>query len=140
MTNPETQIFVISLPYYNIKGKKMNKKLTSVIAAAFISLSGFVYAGNTTCCEDYKPQKAKVYFTRDISPKGILKIYNAINSEITGKVAIKVHTGEPHGQRGEIRGGGQRAGAGGLEAGRQGLRLRPGSGRDHPSGGAPPDR
>lgn len=75
----------------------MNRKLTTIIAAAFLGLSGFVYAGDTSCCEECKPQKAKVYFTRDISPKGILKIYNAINSEMTGKIAIKCHTGEPHG-------------------------------------------
>lgn len=38
-----------------------------------------------------------VYFTRDISPEGLIKIYNKVNQGITGKVAIKLHTGEPNG-------------------------------------------
>ena len=40
---------------------------------------------------------SKVYFTKDISPEGLLKIYACVNENITGKVAIKFHTGEPHG-------------------------------------------
>ncbi len=38
-----------------------------------------------------------VYFTRDISAKGLIKIYQKVNQDIQGKVAIKLHTGEPHG-------------------------------------------
>ena len=35
-----------------------------------------------------------VYFTRDLSEEGLRKIYERVNSNITGKVAIKLHTGE----------------------------------------------
>ena len=38
-----------------------------------------------------------VYFTRDLSPEGLRKIYARIKQHITGKVAIKLHTGEPKG-------------------------------------------
>lgn len=38
-----------------------------------------------------------VYFTRDLSANGLRKIYSRVNQNITGKVAIKLHTGEPHG-------------------------------------------
>ena len=38
-----------------------------------------------------------VYFTRDLSSEGLLKLFAKINTNITGKVAIKLHTGEPHG-------------------------------------------
>lgn len=38
-----------------------------------------------------------VYFTRDLSAKGLQKIYDHVNKEMTGKVAIKLHTGEKHG-------------------------------------------
>jgi len=38
-----------------------------------------------------------VYFTRDLSPEGIAKIYERVNGNITGKVAIKCHTGEKNG-------------------------------------------
>lgn len=40
---------------------------------------------------------AKVYFTRDISPVGLLKVYSHVKENIQGKVAIKWHSGEPHG-------------------------------------------
>ena len=42
-------------------------------------------------------QPAVVYFTKDISPEGLVKIYDKISQNVQGKVAIKVHTGEPHG-------------------------------------------
>lgn len=38
-----------------------------------------------------------VYFTRDLSPAGLMKVYERVNSTISGKVAIKLHTGEPNG-------------------------------------------
>ena len=38
-----------------------------------------------------------VYFTRDISPEGIMKAYEKVSANMTGKVAVKLHTGEPHG-------------------------------------------
>lgn len=38
-----------------------------------------------------------VYFTRDLSAEGLRKIYAKVNANITGKVAIKLHTGEKHG-------------------------------------------
>ena len=41
--------------------------------------------------------KSIVYFTRDLSPEGIMKVYEKINAQITGKVGVKLHTGEPHG-------------------------------------------
>ncbi len=38
-----------------------------------------------------------VFFTTDISVKGLTEIYSRINQGMTGKVGIKLHTGEPHG-------------------------------------------
>ncbi len=38
-----------------------------------------------------------VYFTRDLSPEGFKKIYDRVSEGITGKVAIKLHTGEAEG-------------------------------------------
>lgn len=38
-----------------------------------------------------------VYFTRDLSAKGLLKVYNRIQEHLNGKVAVKLHTGEQHG-------------------------------------------
>ena len=41
--------------------------------------------------------KAKVFFTRDLSAEGLLNIYAKVNEGMTGKVALKLHTGEPNG-------------------------------------------
>lgn len=41
--------------------------------------------------------QARVFFTPDISAPGLLKAYAAIAASVSGKVAIKVHTGEPNG-------------------------------------------
>src|ERR1019366_2344265 len=41
--------------------------------------------------------KSQVFFTRDISVNGLLNIYSKINGGMTGKIGIKMHTGEPHG-------------------------------------------
>ena len=41
--------------------------------------------------------KSVVYFTRDLSAEGLKKLYERVNENIDGKVAIKLHTGEQHG-------------------------------------------
>ena len=38
-----------------------------------------------------------VYITSDISPKGLMAVYEALGREATGKVAVKLSTGEPGG-------------------------------------------
>ena len=38
-----------------------------------------------------------VYFTRDLSAEGLLKIYDKVSSVLQGKIAVKLHTGEPNG-------------------------------------------
>lgn len=38
--------------------------------------------------------KAIVYFTKDISAKGLVKIYEKLNSDLEGNVAVKISTGE----------------------------------------------
>jgi uncharacterized Fe-S center protein len=42
-------------------------------------------------------EKAKVYFTKDISSEGLIKIFNTLNRELKGKVAVKISSGEPGG-------------------------------------------
>ena len=43
-------------------------------------------------------QKADVYFTKEISPSAIVKLYQRLNSEVTGNIGLKVHTGEKGGK------------------------------------------
>lgn len=47
----------------------------------------------TTYNTDY-PMAAKVYFTRDISPAGLMRVYEALNARPQGKVAVKLSSGE----------------------------------------------
>ena len=42
-------------------------------------------------------EKSIVYFTRDLSEEGLIKIYNKVKERLSGKVAVKLHTGEPNG-------------------------------------------
>ena len=38
--------------------------------------------------------KEKVYFSRTITPEKVLELYNKLGKELTGKVAVKLHSGE----------------------------------------------
>ena len=61
------------------------KKL-SVIAALAVAFA----------CARAEAAVPKVYFTKDISPEGIMKVYNALEKKADGKnVAVKISTGEP---------------------------------------------
>lgn len=61
------------------------KKL-SVIAALAVAFA----------CARAEAAVPKVYFTKDISPEGIMKVYNALEKKAKGEnVAVKISTGEP---------------------------------------------
>ena len=38
---------------------------------------------------------AKVYFTRQLTPEALLRLYAALGVKLEGKVAVKLHSGEP---------------------------------------------
>ena len=42
-------------------------------------------------------ESSVVFFTRDLSPEGLKKIYDRVGSVLEGKVAVKLHTGEAEG-------------------------------------------
>ena len=42
-------------------------------------------------------EKSKVYFTKEITPESLIKIYETLGRELKGKVAVKISTGEPGG-------------------------------------------
>jgi len=42
--------------------------------------------------------KSKVYFSREITPENVLKLYKMLGIELEGNVALKVHSGEPGNQ------------------------------------------
>ena len=41
--------------------------------------------------------RAKVYFTSEITPESLVKIYQALGVKLSGKVGVKISTGEPGG-------------------------------------------
>lgn len=47
--------------------------------------------------EERTGDESIVFFTRDLSPEGLKKVYEKVNGEMKGKIAVKLHTGEPHG-------------------------------------------
>lgn len=47
-------------------------------------------------------EKSKVYFTSEISPESVVKIYDALGVTLPGKVAVKLHSGE-HGNQNYLR-------------------------------------
>ena len=42
-------------------------------------------------------EKSKVFFTRDLSAEGLLKVYDRVSGNLSGKLAVKLHTGEKNG-------------------------------------------
>ena len=68
-------------------------KLAGVTAAG-VALYNF---GGENVTAQPSAEKAKVYFTKKIDAEHLIQLYQKINSEIGGKVAIKLHSGEPHG-------------------------------------------
>lgn len=39
-------------------------------------------------------EKAKVYFSKEITPQKVIELYNALGVSLSGKVAVKLHSGE----------------------------------------------
>lgn len=64
-------------------------KTVTIVAAALSSV-----ASNTNAPAVTEPLPI-VYMTTDISPKGLQKVYEALNFKSEGKVAVKMSTGEP---------------------------------------------
>ncbi len=75
--------------------------ITFLAAAAMLGCVG-CGAGKARNAQTEKTEKAEkaapeVYFTREISPEALIRIYEALGREATGKVAVKLSTGEPGG-------------------------------------------
>jgi uncharacterized Fe-S center protein len=74
-----------------------------LLAAAFSGCAGRAEAQTVTQNPAAGPEEpivpgqtgpAKVYFTADISPEGLRAVYNALEQTPSGKVAVKISTGE----------------------------------------------
>lgn len=65
-----------------------------LIVSMFIAVSATCNAQTPDTVEAYEPKAATVYFTKDISPEGLLKVYHALGVKPEGRVAVKISTGE----------------------------------------------
>lgn len=83
--------------------KRMNRRSFLQLSSAFVLVgtSGLAidqaFALKPVPAQAKSAQKARVYFTKEISPEGLLRVYEQIQGKIEGKVAIKWHSGEPNG-------------------------------------------
>lgn len=59
-------------------------KILVIVAASVVAVA----------CGQKEPEVPKVYMTTDISPEGLVKVYEALGVDFEGKVAVKISTGE----------------------------------------------
>lgn len=69
------------------------KKLFPIAAVAALLTAAPCHLAQAQA-QSQTQNKAQVYFTRDISPEGLLKVYKALGVEAKGRVAVKISTGE----------------------------------------------
>lgn len=81
------------------------KKLFIFLSAITMSLTTLAQNESMTVADGnrYVPYNQRtgnesvVYFTRNLSAEGLIKAYEMVNANITGKVAVKLHIGEKNG-------------------------------------------
>ncbi|MCH5304895.1 MAG: DUF362 domain-containing protein [Rikenella sp.] len=72
----------------------MKKIITMISCGLAVSAAGL----SLSCAQGADESKAaKVYLFKEISAENLVKIYEALGREATGKVAVKLSTGEPGG-------------------------------------------
>ena len=81
---------------------KFNDTMKRIWMTTFLSLTLCAGAcGGRARANDNPPQEKtanpKVYLTRTITPEALVRIYEALGREATGRVAVKLSTGEPGG-------------------------------------------
>ena len=72
-----------------LKGETNMKKFFALLLVLTLVLA---LSAQAASAEESAPT---VYFTADISPEGLQRVYDALNWTPTGKLAVKVSTGEP---------------------------------------------
>jgi len=92
------------MPHSTICKYKQDMKRTILLSMALLSLlscgstskKGKAKTQATAATEAEAPKggEAIVYFTKDITPESLVKIYKALGKSASGKVAVKISTGE----------------------------------------------
>jgi len=90
-----------------MKRKKLFLFITTIflmaVMASFMNCAAKAQAQTVTQNKEVVPAqpaapvqtRSKVYFTTDISPAGMMAVYKALGRQPSGKVAVKISTGEP---------------------------------------------
>lgn len=73
----------------------MNISRRTFVKGSLLS-AGAAAAGLAPCISE-AVERPKVYFTSDLSSESLLRLYRLVNRNITGNIAVKLHTGEPGG-------------------------------------------
>lgn len=74
---------------------KITRRNVLKTGAAIIGAAAL--GNNPLAAAEAKEERSKVYFTKDLSAEGLKKMYALVNQELEGKIAVKLHTGEPQG-------------------------------------------
>jgi hypothetical protein len=82
--------------------RKITKALATAVVVPFIASAQTpiqaVKDGNKYVPYDNREgNESVVYFTRNLSPEGLIKAYEQVNGNINGKIGVKLHTGEQNG-------------------------------------------
>ena len=80
-----------------MKENTTRRKFVKAGSAAIGSLAAAGLGGCRTPSAGETERATEVFFTDDISAGGLLRAYDKVKRNITGKVAVKLHTGEPNG-------------------------------------------
>lgn len=70
------------------------QQLKSILLTAFIYLVQEHPHAKIIIRKDNAMIKSKVFFSKDITPENVVKIYEQLGFSLPGKVAVKVHSGE----------------------------------------------
>ncbi len=92
--------YIIDKPvrYSELLAKGMeNQEIANMMCNRTNELKNYKFNKKTGKIMREDDVKSKVFFTKDISQEGLLKIYKAMGVTLSGKVAVKLSTGEPGG-------------------------------------------
>jgi hypothetical protein len=73
------------------------KSLFAILISGMIALSASAVKPAEAAQEETTPKASKVYMFKEINSENLVKIYEALGRKATGKVAVKLSTGEPGG-------------------------------------------
>ena len=76
---------------------KMRRNICMILFSMLSTVTGMNCANAQEQKSDGNTNVPKVYMFKEISPENLVKIYEALGREATGKVAVKLSTGEPGG-------------------------------------------